>query len=131
MKCWGHDIFMQKKYGDNMKDHTGCKRGFSQLSRAWYGPESLVNSEYVDKANIGFYSNEGGTTGEFSVVWEKLAGNITPKLIAYDDGWNALFKFGDMLEFMAEIDGQDVSPDDFCKRLAALGIEDMTKTEPA
>lgn len=114
-----------------MKDNTGCKRGFTQLSRAWYGPANLVNSKYVDKMNIGFYCEDGGTTGEFTIVWERLAGKIIPRLMAYDDGWNALFNFGDMLESMADIDGENVSPDEFCKLLVAIGIEDMTKTEMA
>jgi len=114
-----------------MKDHTGCKRGFTQLSKAWYGPANLERSTNVDEMSIGFYHPEGGTTGEFQIVWEELAGKITPRLMAYDDGWNALFNFGDMLESMADIDGEDISPDEFCKLLESLGIENMTPVEQA
>lgn len=114
-----------------MKDHSECKRGFTHLSKAWYGPAYLSRSNYVDEVNIGFYHPEGGTTGEFVVTWKELAGKVTPRLKAYDDGWSALFHFGDMLESMASIDGEDVSPDEFCKLLVALGIEDMTPIERA
>lgn len=112
-----------------MKDHTECKRGFTQLSKAWYGPASMERSTNIDEVTIGFYCPDDGTTGEFRVVWEKLAGRITPCLMAFDDGWNALFNFGDMLESMADIDGENISPDDFCKLLVALDIENLTLVE--
>ena len=34
-----------------------------------------------------------------------------------------------LLELMAGIDGKDVSPDEFCKILSDLGIEDATKLQ--
>ena len=110
-----------------MKDHTGCKKGFHQLSRAWYG--ETIPSIYLDEFNIGLYDQEGGTTGEFKIVWKKLCGEYVPRLNAYDDSWDALYQFNDLLKYMASIDDQNVSPDAFCKKLIELGFEDLTRTE--
>lgn len=106
--------------------HAGCKRGFTQLSKAWYGSANLARSDYYDEVNIGLHHRKGGSTGEFAVRWELLAGKLTPKLTAYDDGWSALFNFSDMLEAMAGVDDENISPDAFCVLLEALGIENMT-----
>lgn len=114
-----------------MKDHTECKRQFTRLSRAWYASANLPEGGKVEIVTIGFYHPDGGTTGEFQVSWEHLGGKLTPRLCAFDDSWNALFNFGDMLESMADIDGEDISPDEFCQLLIALGIEDATPTEQA
>lgn len=110
-----------------MKNHDECKRGFTQLSRAWYADANLIGSGIVDKITVGFYHPEGGTTGEFSISWVRLAGKVIPKLVCYDDGWNALFEFKDMLEFMAGVDDEDISANNFSDALISLGIEDMTK----
>lgn len=112
-----------------MKDHTNCKRQFTQLSRAWYADANLPQGNKVEIITIGFYDPEGGTTGEFEVSWQKVGGRLTPKLTSFDDSWNALFNFSDMLEAMADIDSEDISPEDFCKLLLELGIEDATKEE--
>lgn len=43
-----------------MKDHSDCKRQFIQLSRAWYGPSNLLNSDILDEITMGFYHKDGG-----------------------------------------------------------------------
>lgn len=112
-----------------MEKHTGCKRGFTQLSKAWYGDANLKNSEMIDRFSIGFYHPEGGTTGEFLISYEELGGKIIPRLQAFDDGWDALFNFSDLIEAMSKIDDKNISPDDFNKLLVSLGIEDMTPVD--
>ena len=112
-----------------MKDHSGCKRQFTQLSTAWYGPELLKSKNEIDVVTIGYYHPSGGTTGEFQVLWEYIGRMLTPKLCAFDDSWSALYEYRDLLELMAGIDGKDVSPDEFCKILSDLGIEDATKLQ--
>jgi len=106
--------------------HSGDIRAFTQLSKAWYGPANLTDPRVLDRVNIGFYSPDGGTSGEFVIEWEKLAGKWTPRLSAYDDSWSALFNFQDVLKVMSEIDDQDVSPDYFCDKLENLGIKNET-----
>lgn len=114
----------------SMKDHTGCKRGFTQLSKAWYGPATLEHSPNIDEISAGFYCAEGGTTREFHIAWgPNPNGKIVPYLVAYGDGWDALFHFSDMLKLMADVDGEDISPDEFCKLLEYLGIENRTPFE--
>lgn len=109
-----------------MGKHTGCKRGFTQLAKAWYGEANLRNSKSIDRFSIGFYHPEGGTTGEFIIAYEELGGKIIPRLLAFDDGWDALFNFSDLIEAMAKVDDQNIPPDVFNKLLVSLGIEDMT-----
>lgn len=108
-----------------MNKHQGCERKFVRDSKAWYASTSLPDDEYFEVVTIGFYSPEGGTTGEFCVKWMDLMGNLTPRLYAFDDGWNALYNFMDMLKMMSEL-GDCVAPEDFCKKLESLGIEDAT-----
>lgn len=130
-----------KQYMNNMKyggksmnnKHKDCKRQFTHLSRAWYGRVNLDNrSETVDEINIGFYHPEGSTTGEFYIRWYSLGNSNVPCLECYDDGWDALWNFKDMLEKLAEIDGTDITPLEMCELLVSLGIEDATEeTDPS
>ena len=113
-----------------MKNHDGCKRGFFQLSKAWYGESNLKTTDNVDEITIGFYHPDGGTSGEFQISWKKLCGNIVPQLEVWDDGWSALSNFCDMIELMATLDGENIAPDLFAEHLRNLGIEDMTPIQP-
>lgn len=112
-----------------MRDHIGNKRQFIQSSKAWYGCGNLTPGDSLkDVVTIGFYSHDGGTSGEFEIEWIELCGNIVPRLKAWDDGWSALYHFNDMLKVMASIDSENISVDDFCTRLEELGIENATPT---
>lgn len=114
-----------------MKDHTGCVRGFYHLSKAWYGKSSLAGTDIIDEIHIGMYEPDNGTTGEFSIKWRMLAGECTPKLEAFNDSWDALQQFTDLLEEMAEHDDENISPDAFADMLITLGIKDLTqKNDP-
>lgn len=114
-----------------MRDHTGHKRQYSQLSRAWYStPESLKERGITERFMIGFYSTEGGTSGEFQVRWEMLGNKLTPKLCAYDDSWSALYHFNDLQEEMSKVDDQDITSQRFRAILDGLGIEDITQVMP-
>ncbi len=112
-----------------MRDHRGCKRGFIHMSAAWWGASQGRYQREKDKVRIGFYRPDGSTTGEFYIGWELLCGSLIPRLYVFDDAWSALFNFGDMLKSMADADDQNVSPEEFCKMLVALGIEDLTPRE--
>jgi len=113
-----------------MKKNSEPKRGFHQLSRAWYADAVMIkNSVYIDEINIGLYCPDGGTIGEFCIKWEMPGRKVTPKLVCYDDAWGALFKFQDLLKLMSEVDGKYINPNDFSAMLIKLGIEDMTQTK--
>lgn len=110
--------------------HEGGERAFIQLSRAWYGPANLehipAKARIADEITIGFYYEEGGTTGELTIEWVKLSGRTAPRLKAFDDSWDALWQCRDLLGKMAEIDDQNITPEAFCKILEGLGIKDRT-----
>ena len=110
-----------------MKDHSECTRGFTHLSKAWYGAANLTSSDVRDRITMGFYHPQGGTTGEFTISWVLLSGKYTPKLTAYDDSWSALHEFRDVIARLAEIDGEDASPDDVAALLEQCGIVNMTQ----
>jgi len=111
------------------KKHDGMVRGFTQASRSWYSKITLDDPNVLDRINAGFYSSDGGTAGEFEISWVKIAGDWVPRLRAFDDGWSALFNFGDLLGLMADIDGKNITPDGFVGLLLALGIQDMTRVD--
>ena len=108
-----------------MKDHSGCNRQFVQVSRAWYAKSSLVD-DTIDEIVIGFYHPDGGTTGEFVLQWVCINNRPTPILYSFEDSWNALWSFQDLLEKMADLDGENPSPEQICQILLELGVEDAT-----
>jgi len=110
--------------------HEGCTRGFTHLSKAWYGEANLRGYDIIDQLMIGFYDiEEGGTTGEFSITWKMLGGRSVPYLKAYEDSWDALYHFQDVLTKMRDADGQNISPDDMSILLVSCGVKDLTKTD--
>ena len=111
------------------KNHTNYVRGFSLLSAAYYGETILGmrSSEIVDEITIGFYSPDGGTSGEFCVEWAMLGGAEVPQLRAYEDSWWALAGFSDVLAMMGAVDGQCITPEDFCELLLSRGVVDRTQ----
>lgn len=105
-------------------------RGFYHLKEAWYGDANLANRHdgLVDEVMIGFYGPDGeaGTTGEFCIQWIDLKGKACPQLQVFDDAWDALAYFSDLLEEMAKFDNKTPSPTEFCGILKRLGIKDLT-----
>jgi hypothetical protein len=111
--------------------HEDCIRGFTHYSESWYSKTNgAAGDGTIDELMIGMYDNEGqGTTGEFAVRWMTIGGEPTARLEVFDDSWDALLRFGDMLQAMATIDGQRVSPRAFADMLRSLGITDLTARE--
>jgi hypothetical protein len=72
------------------------------------------------------YSPDGGTSGEMSVRWEKLDGQLVPYLHCYDDAWSALSMFKDVIDAMAEHDSENITPAQFCQLLDGCGFVDAT-----
>lgn len=110
------------------RDHTGCIRGFHQNSRAWY--RGVLHDESVDKFMFGMYAPGGGTTGEMSVTFAKLAGRVVPRLGCFDDGWSTLATFTDLIARMGAVDDKNITPEDFRKMLLECGFTDLTKEKP-
>jgi hypothetical protein len=112
-----------------MNDHTGCERGFTHYSEAYYAKLLPKRDDSVDEVIVGFYAPEGGTSGEFAVEWVRLSGKATPRLRVFDDAWHALAQMPDLLARMSDLDSQDVSPKAFCALLLELGFKDQTQRE--
>ena len=110
-----------------MKNHDGGKRAYIRSSKAYYA-SSLKEKVSV---MIGIYYAEGGTSGEFEVEFIELRNDkpLAARLKAFDDSWSALWLFKDLLEKMAEIDGQEIQEPEFCQLLDSLGIIEITKYE--
>lgn len=114
-----------------MKDHTGDVRAFTHRNRSWYAPHlKHMTDGVVDEVMFGYYSPDGGTSGEMAMRWYNLGLDApTPRLEAYSDAWHALNTFSGVLAMLAEHDSQDITPEQFCNVLLSLGFVDRTETE--
>ncbi|HBJ1646496.1 TPA: hypothetical protein LA462_000966 [Clostridium botulinum] len=108
--------------------HNGMIKGFTQLSKSWYGEASLKGADCVDSVYFGFYAPEGGTTGEVSVNWINLDGKIVPKLTVFSDAWSALSQFHELIDLLGQHDNEDPTPEQFCEFLLKCGFVDRTET---
>lgn len=115
---------------ENKSKHDGMIRGFCHLKEAWYAEANLINrfDGLVDEINIGFYGPTGdaATTGEFKIRWKVLGGHLVPQLCVFDDAWEALSHFSDLLEAMAKLKTKNPTATDLCKILKRLGIKNLT-----
>lgn len=109
--------------------NEGTFKGFTQLSKAWYGKSNLEIERIEDNITFGFYAEEGGTTGEMSVNWVHLGGRIVPEWTIFSDGWNALSNFHDLIDLLGQHDDEDPSPEQFREYLIECGFIDITKTK--
>ena len=107
-----------------MKSHTNCIRGFHWSNKAWY-------ADVVDETTISFgmYQPGNGTSGEMVMEWHNIAGKSVPRLECYDDGWNALSLFTDLIKKLGEYDNKNISQEQFVGILLECGFTDMTAYE--
>lgn len=107
-----------------MKNHEGCKRAFIWSSKAWY------RHQYQQEAvSFGMYHTDGSTSGSMNMVWEDLGGDSIPKLECFDDAWNSLAMFSDLIKILGEKDDENITPKDFVDILVSLGFTDNTVYE--
>lgn len=109
-----------------MKDHTGCIRGYYRSTKAYYAkkyPNENLNVMF------GMYHPEGGSSGEMQMEWQELGRDLVPQLKVYDDSWSALGLFPDLIQELAQRDGQNITEDEFCSILDKLGFKDLTQYE--
>ena len=106
-----------------MKDHEGDNKQYSRVS-------SPSSEGLVDEVHFGFYGADGESTGEMTMCWYAtvIPGHApTPFLEVSMDGWHALAQFKDMIDALAEVDDEDISPKVFCQLLDRCGFVDATK----
>ena len=92
-----------------------------------FSDELDLEEKTVSEINVGFFYPSGGTTGEFSIKWRKLDGDIVPRLYSYDDSWLALSKMPELIEFMAKNNDKNISKEEFVSGLKELGYVNLTK----
>jgi hypothetical protein len=110
-----------------MRDHSECKRAYIRSSKAFYS--KLLPRKTV-KVMVGMYHPEGGTSGEFEFEWIDLGmPKLCVRLKCFDDAWDSLLQFKDLLHKMAELDDKNIEEPEFCKVLDELGIIDITQYE--
>lgn len=111
-------------------------RGFMWSSRAYY-KEVVKREEFM----IGLYDYDPktgqteGTDGEFALCWVHVGGATgspfpvenVPQLQIYNDAWNVLPEFFDMFEALANVSGQDITPEGLRLILLSCGLKDLTE----
>jgi hypothetical protein len=110
--------------------HQGNTRQFTILSQGWYADSSIRPADRakgVDEITLGFYCAEGGTSGEFRIVWRELEGCVEPQLQAWEDSWSALAQFPDVLAKLAELDGTNPTVEEVTSLLKSCGVQDRTQ----
>jgi hypothetical protein len=109
-----------------MRDHTGCIRGYYRSTKAYYA-KNLQD----DNLNVmfGMYHPEGGSSGEMKMEWVDIGSKKTPQLQVFDDAWDALGLFPDLITELATLDSKDINDDEFCIVLDRLGFKDITPYE--
>jgi hypothetical protein len=107
-----------------MRDHTGCIRGYYRGTKAYYA-KNLQD----DNLNVmfGMYHPEGGSSGEMKMEWVDIGSKKTPQLQVFDDAWDALGLFLDLIQQLAQRDDQNITDDEFCLILDRLGFKDLTE----
>lgn len=110
-----------------MRDHTGDVRGYHYFNEAWY---YRPNDKYLYEFTVGFYSPEGGTSGEFNIKFYMLGGKLVANLDAFDDAWSALLGFHDLIAELANFDEDttytQITPDQLIDVLQKCNIVDLT-----
>ena len=103
---------------------------FIHTGRAYYAARELAREKYVDEVIFGLYAPEGGSHGEMQICWYPWSAlsimPMLPRLECYDDGWAVLAQLRDVLDEMATVGDQDITPEAFCTLLERCGFEDAT-----
>ena len=110
------------------------KRQFIHLSRAWYGVSALQERDFRDEVMFSLLFEDGSTEGEIAIRWYDFPapGGQAARLEAFDDSWETLGKFQDVIARMAALPLQKrscISPEQFCRLLEACGFEDATPAQ--
>lgn len=100
-------------------------RGFHHFNEAHYSKNVQLYDGASDEIMVGLYDTDGGTTGEFAIIWVNVSGRELPQLQAFSDSWKALGEFKDLLTAM-ETAEEYITPEKFCKLLVSLGVVDLT-----
>jgi len=111
-----------------MNKHEGTQKGFIHFRSAWYADKVAQPMEVVDEVNFGYYAPDGDTTGEMVMAWHRLGpDDVSPRLEVFNDAWDALATFGDLIAALGKLDDQNITPAQFCDLLREHGFADLTQ----
>lgn len=113
------------------EDEDKGHRAFYHFNESWYASAARTSGRVVDEVTFGIYHEEGGTSGEMSMRWHDIASGRppAPRLECFDDAFAVLAGMPDLIAALAEHDGENMAPSDFCLLLVKLGFKDETKRE--
>lgn len=107
----------------------GVKR-FYDAGAMWYA-DSAVRRQWrsgeVAEFGVGIDAPDGGTYGEFRLVWSDFSPHHrwALRIEVFTDGLAALHALG-LVELLAAREGEDPSPDEMREILLGLGCVDQT-----
>jgi len=116
-----HDAEIEEEQID-LIDNTHI-RGFHWSNKAWYAEANGIKNGEI---TFGIYCTEGGCTGEMTMKWFELCGKLVPKLGAFEDSWNVLSSFKDVIDALGKVAGKNITEDEFVKILLGCGFTDLT-----
>lgn len=82
----------------------------------------------VDEITFGYYTPDGGTSGEMLIRWKALEAGKPPtaRLESFQDSWHALATFKDVLDALGELDNTYPTVAHVAQALLACGFTDAT-----
>jgi hypothetical protein len=114
------------------KDHEGDIKQYYTVEN---NPRRI--DDLVAVVMFGFYAPNGGTSGEMGMEWQQWieshaghASRTSPRLVCYDDSWHALAQFKDVIDALAEVDNEDITPFEFCQILDRCGFTNRSGGAP-
>lgn len=80
------------------------------------------NRDGAEEVMFALHSPGGGVTGEIAMRWTRLSGRMVPQPQSFDDSWRVLSCFTDLIDKLADVDGENITPDEFIDILESLGF---------
>ncbi len=101
-------------------------RGYIRSNKAWYAE---ANNFKRTEVCFGLFHADGSTPGEMYMEWVQIDNHFAPRLKCFDDGWEVLASFTDLIKKMREFDKLWIQEPEFCELLDSLGFKDLTEYE--
>lgn len=83
--------------------------------------EKLESEYFRSYTDLRKYKHQY-SDGEIAMRWIPLTGKMVPQIQAFDDSWKVLACFSDLIDKLAEFDGENITPDKFIEILESLGF---------
>lgn len=102
-------------------------KGFSILSKSYYGDYCLKDCSYIDEVTFGLYLEDGSTEGECVMRWHFINNELVPKLEMFSDSWILFARCEDLFLTLSKYNDEDFTVSEFVSLLKEVGFKDMTK----